>query len=237
MIAEIPAFLIEEDNFHNAWVKAIRTVLCYGSDLVIGGKEERKTVRDACILFSLTGKAIKQIEAKELHPQFPFKRVNEYCREFTSDFLREYKLKSFKERFTYLYLERLTEYKTDTGIIDQLRILRTCLAEQIKENITSNRCQAITWYTSDVHVRSPPCAQRIQIRYIPEKMVDVHLTWRSRDLFTAWQLNLICFIELLNREVVKPNDCRIVRIIDYNDSLHIYKRDLEEARKINFAPL
>jgi len=63
---------IEERNFHNAWAKAIHAILNKGTDLVIGGGDERKPIKDSCMLISLTGNAIKQIEARELHPQYPF---------------------------------------------------------------------------------------------------------------------------------------------------------------------
>ena len=42
---------------------------------------------------------------------------------------------------------------------------------------------------------------------------------------------------MLNREVIKPNNCQIVRIIDFSDSLHIYKTNFEEARKVKLIPV
>jgi thymidylate synthase len=234
------AQLIEERNFHNAWAKAIRAVLSKGVDLVIGGGDERKPIKDSCMLLSMTGSAIKQIEAHELHPQYPFRRIEEYCNEFTRPFLEEYRSKPVKERFTYLYFERLAHYEALSGSSssDQLALLKDALADQIKHHITSNRAQAITWYVPfDIGRSSPPCLQRIQIRYIPENTVDVHLTWRSRDLFTAWQSNIVCITEMLNREVIRPNNCQIVRIIDYSDSLHLYARDIEDAKKVKLVPV
>ena len=234
------ANLIEERNFHNAWAKAIHAVLSKGADLVIGGGDERKPIKDSCMLISMTGTAIKQIEAHELHPQYPFRRIEEYCNEFTRPFIEEYRSKPVNERFSYLYFDRLTHYEpaSSSNRSDQITLLKNALADQIKENITSNRSQAITWYVPlDIQRSSPPCLQRIQIRYIPENNVDVHLTWRSRDLFTAWQSNIVCIIEMLNREVIKPNNCRIVRIIDYSDSLHIYARDIEDAKKVKLVPV
>ena len=192
------------------------------------------------MLISMTGNAIKQIEARELHPQYPFKRVEEYCNEFTRAFLEEYSSKPEKERFSYLYFERLAHYEapSSSSSSDQIALLKDALADQIKQNITSNRAQAITWYVPyDIQRSSPPCLQRIQIRSIPENKVDVHLTWRSRDLFTAWQSNIVCIIEMLNREVLRPNNCQIVRIIDYSDSLHIYARDIEDAKKVTLVPV
>ncbi|MHC1623080.1 MAG: thymidylate synthase [Candidatus Methanospirareceae archaeon] len=234
------ANLIEERNFHNAWTKAIHAVLRKGADLVIGGADERKPIKDSCMLICMTGMAIKQIEARELHPQCPFRRIEEYCNEFTRAFLEEYRSKPVNERFSYLYFDRLVHYEptSSSDSSDQITLLKDALADQIKENITSNRSQAITWYVPlDIKRSSPPCLQRIQIRYIPENNVDVHLTWRSRDLFTAWQPNIVCIIEMLNREVIKPNNCQIVRIIDYSDSLHIYARDIEDAKKVKLVPV
>lgn len=232
--------LIEERNFHNAWAKAIHAVLKEGPDLVIGGGDERKPIKDSCMLISMTGTAIKQIEARELHPLYPFRRIEEYCNEYTRPFLDEYRSKTETERFSYLYFERLARYEppSSSSRSDQITLLKDALAEQIKQKITSNRSQAITWYVPiDMQRSSPPCLQRVQIRYIPDHTVDVHLTWRSRDLYTAWQSNIICITEMLNREVIKPNNCRIVRIIDYSDSLHLYARDIEDARKVTLVPV
>lgn len=250
---------IEETSFNNAWASAIRMVLANGTDLVIGGAEQRKPIKDSCMMISLTGNAIRQIEAKELHPQFPTKKIvlENYCNEFTMEYLKEYDRKEKEEKFSYLYFDRLVRYLQHVWsegfghsfrLHNQLEILREQLKGQVDANITSNRSQAITWQMADTiyydskrdinpdyESISPPCLQRIQIRYIPENKVDVHLTWRSRDLYTAWQSNIICLIDMLNREVIKPNNCQIARIIDFNDSLHIYKTDIGEARKMNLV--
>lgn len=232
--------LIEEKNFHNAYAKAIQAVLKGGVDLVIGGAEQRKPIKDSCMLISLIGNAIKQINNRELHPQFPTKKthLDKYCEEYTRDFLKDYRKRKPADRFSYLYFERLCNYKHPVHIsIDQLKLMMNGLYGQVKRGITSNRMQVITWYVgSDNETSSPPCLQRIQIRYIPENKVDIHLTWRSRDLYAAWQSNVICLIGMLNREVVKPNNCQIERIIDFSDSLHIYKTDLEEAKKVKLVP-
>lgn len=223
---------IEERNFHNAYAKAIQAVLREGADLVIGGAEHRKPIKDSCMLISLTGNAIKQVESGEIHPQYPFKRVSDYCEEFTFDYLKKHNKIPEKEKFAYLYFERLVSYFG----LDQLTTLRRQLFETREADITSNRFQAITWMPElDSKTVSPPCLQRIQIRYIPKNKVDVHLTWRSRDLYMAWQGNVICLIDMLNREVIKPNNCQIVRIIDFSDSLHIYKTDLDEAKKVKLV--
>ena len=228
------------NNFHNVWTKAIQKVIANGTDLVIGGNEEKKPIRDSCMLISLEGNAIKQIEARETHPQYIFRNVDEYCKEFTREFLEEYRYREEGKKFVYLYYDRLAEYVTRPGDVkeacrsfDQITNLRTALAYQIFNDVTSNRFQAMTWIPEyDSYAKSPPCLQRIQIRYIPNRKVDVHLTWRSRDLYGAWQANVICLIDMLNREVIIPSGCKIDRIVDFSDSLHIYETDLYAASKV-----
>ena len=229
-----PAILISETDFHNAWARAVRNVLRDGKRMTIGDPSEPKPIRDACVLFELTGNAIKQIEARELHPQFPFRHINQYREEFTREYLLEYIQKPKQEQFAYLYFERLALYRS---CFDQMAYLRHRLEMQIDTNISSNRDQAITWDAKqDFNSISPPCLQRIWIRYLGDQSVEVHLTWRSRDLYTAWQANIIAIIDMLNREVIRPNNCRIVRLIDYADSLHIYESD-KEAEQVKPLPV
>lgn len=241
MVQLSPIISIEGTNFHNAWARAVKDVLKIGTDTAIGGREQRKSIKDACILISLTKNAIKQVENKEVHPQFPFKRVDEYCKEFTREFVSEYRKGSRKGKFVYLYGDRLMFWVPIERIewlpaVDQLKNLRDGLAEQRNIGVTSNRCQAITWVPHiDFGVSSPPCLQRIQIRWLPGDYVDIHLDWRSRDLYSAWPVNLVGVIDMLNREVIKPNDCQIARIIDYNDSLHIYKTDIGQAEQVKLV--
>lgn len=228
-----PTILISETSFHNAYARAVRYVLRDGMRMTIGDPSEPKPIRDACILFELTGDALRQIENHELHPQFPFRHVDHYCREFTREYLSKYIKKPEQERFSYLYFERLAMYED----IDQIKCLRERLALQKDAGIASNRDQAITWQPrTDLGSASPPCLQRIQIRYLGNDNVDVHLTWRSRDLYTAWQANIIAIIDMLNREVIHPNQCRIVKLIDYSDSLHIYESE-SGAEKVKLLPV
>jgi thymidylate synthase len=186
----------------------------------------------------MTGNAIQQIEEQQIHPQYPFKMVKQYCDEFTREYLEKYKTLEEDKKFEYLYFERLTEYDGGWGA-DQLYDMKAGLEEQIIDGIQSNREQAITWVPygciEDVHSKSPPCLQRIWMRYGGDNAVDVHMDWRSRDLYNAWQSNIIALCGMLNREVVRPNGCEIARIVDYSDSLHIYKADIEAAKKVEPA--
>ena len=231
--------LIKETNFANAWARAVRYVLRDGVQMVIGDTTEPKPIRDICATIELTGDAINQIVNHELHPRYPFRHVGFYCDEFTRDYLAQYTEKPEQERFTYLYFDRLAMYgNVFHGTIDQITALKMSLADHIKSGMSSNREQSITWKPMhDVGNPASPCLQRIWIRYLGDQSVEVHLTWRSRDLYTAWQANLIALVDMLNREVIHPNNCRIVKLVDYADSLHIYESDVAAATEVKLGPV
>lgn len=217
---------IKETNFHNAWARAIKFVLDEDCDIIFGDAKEQKRALDSCQKIILTKEAIEQIQNREIHPQCPFRQIDQYCQEYTREYLKNYHWKSDKERFEYLYFERLVEP------IDQLAAMRKQLSGI---RVRSNRCQAVTWRVEeDMDKRSPPCLQRIQLIYY-DQGIDVHLSWRSRDLFGAWQPNIIALVDMLNREVVWPNGLRIARIVDDNNSLHIYDYDVREAKAVRYV--
>lgn len=234
-----PTILIKATDFSAAWARLVRHVLRDGVKAVIGDHEDPKPVLDTCSVVELTGGAIRQIENQEIHSDYPFKHIGQYCEEFTRDYLSQYIDSTMSERFSYLYFERLAMYNTGhySPSIDQLTKIRDNLVSQVHTNVTSNRCQAITWQVSDdILSDSPPCLQRIQVRYLGNSAVAVHFNWRSRDCFTAWQANIIALVSMLNREVIRPNKCHIAKIVDYSDSLHIYQSDVAAAANVKLVP-
>ena len=227
---------IEEKNFANAWARAVRKVLRDGTDMVIGNTIEPKPIRDgSAALIEMSGNAIKQIEAREIHPQYPFRFIDQYCDEYTPEFQEKFmNAESETIRFAYTYYDRLT-YRAD---VNQLDMMRYGLKEQITSGIFSNRNQATTWIPAiDSGHPAAPCLQRVWIRYLGDNKVEVHLTWRSRDLFTAWQANIIAIIDMLNRDVIRPNGCKIVRLVDFSNSLHIYNSDITAAWAVEQVPI
>jgi len=224
---------IEAIDFPNAWVALCKTIAFEGDERVIGGGQERKTIKDAVTITVLREQACQQVLQKVIHSKNPFKRVDEYLNEFTRIWLLEYYTRPKKEQFVYTYIDRLTSEILFS--MDQLHVLKEELATQMKEVITSNRVQAITWIPSmDCYSRTPPCLQRVVVRYLGKYEVDLHLTWRSRDCYNAWAVNVVALADCINREVVQPNNCRIVRIVDFNDSLHVYKGDWAQAKKLEY---
>jgi thymidylate synthase len=139
------------------------------------------------------------------------------------------------------------ERKPYTKAIDQIKIIRDKICERIKkggECLVSNRDQAITWTPErDLFVKEDqPCLQRVQFfiysfpviegdKIIPGKG-EVHISWRSRDLYAAWNSNLVALILFLKKEIFDPNNIKIIRVVDFCSSLHIYEGDWEAAGKI-----
>ena len=131
-------------------------------------------------------------------------------------------------RWTYTYHERLFEYKTEDGVVDQINYI----IEKLSRTGYSRRAQAITWNPKlDPPTDDPPCLQRIWGRLCDNGkggyVFNMNTHWRSRDLFKAWFENVIALTTLMRKiaeriseKVKKP--VRLGRYVDINDSLHIY---------------
>jgi thymidylate synthase len=234
---------ISEQNFHQAWWKAIQNVLKQKSQLTFGSLREPKYALDSTQLIELTGHAVNQVLNGEIHPQSTFKALDSYKREFTYEYLKEYNQKPTKEQFDYLYMDRLAQNISscdritdvdDLGIANQIGFLDGSISQQKRNQISTNYALATTWYADfdGGEVCSSPCLQIIQIRWNPGDLIDMHLIWRSRDLYNAWQANIVAIADMINRECILPNDCKLARITDYSTSLHIYEGDVEQAKKI-----
>lgn len=221
-----PVLQFDANDFNVAWERAIHNVLVSGTQITFGGNDEKKKALDTVQTIVLNYNAVDQVLRKEIHPLFPFRMVDQYVKEFTPEFLETYQNTPENDRFDYIYYDRLNHD-------DQINHMRYNLEKQIASDIISNRNQMITWVPKvDQYVSATPCLQRIRIRYEGNDNVSVHMDWRSRDLFNAWQVNLIGILNMIYREIIEPNDCRIDRIIDRNDSLHIYKNDITAAANV-----
>ncbi len=159
------------------------------------------------------------------------------------------------------YYNKTPDIYDNGGFIDQLKVLRERISDKIAkggECLVSNRDEAITWIPDrDLFVpEDQPCLQRLQIfvyeypkkppfeknHYPPlyEKSyrgkAEFHCMWRSRDLFAAWNSNMIGLIKMMNREIFEPNNLELIRVVDFCNSLHIYESDWESASKIKTLP-
>ncbi len=147
----------------------------------------------------------------------------------------------------------------DDYFIDQLKVTRENIAKRIEkggECLVSNRDQAITWIPDrDMFINEDqPCLQRLLIlvyeyphfglnkeegnqQTLFKGKAEFHATWRSRDLYSAWNSNMTALINMLNKEIFEPNNLELIRVIDFCNSLHIYESDWEQAKLVKPAIL
>lgn len=253
-----PICHIKSKDFNQAWVEILQNCI-RGKEIIFGDAKNPKKARDTVQDIILEGNAITQILNNQIHPNSPFKLTTQYRNEFNQTFLDDQDAKDPKDRFVYTYYDRFTRYPVESQLIqshssslfhrliacfvnqprlcvptiNQLTALRRDLKEQIHTGIATNRSQLITWRPSvDIGHPASPCLQRCRVRYEGDLQVSIHLNWRSRDAWGAWQPNLIGIINSIFTEVVQPNNCTIVIIYDVNDSLHIYDTSIPEVLQL-----
>jgi len=237
--------IIETESFGNAWWRALRHVKIHGKEIHFGGKfkdkdqYEKKTAMDVKLCIVLTGNALAEAIEGKLHPQFPTKeKVKEG---YLEEWKRGYDWR--KQGFTYCYEDRIEAYpgtRKVNGVmadnvpikIDQWKLAREDLAQQIATGIQSNRNVIVIGNLSIDRFEipdSPPCLRELWIRFegfidgIP--CVSVHWRFRSRDLGSAWMTNIIGILSAVMREVIEPNGAVIIQVVDDNDSIHVYRGD------------
>jgi thymidylate synthase (methanogen type) len=122
--------------------------------------------------------------------------------------------------------------KIPIEIIDFPRINQIkYIIEKLKEKPYSRRAQAITWrpFVDPFHI-DPPCLQRIYMR-IKDKKLLMQTTWRSRDLFRAWEANVNGMIRI-QKKVAAQLGVQVGHYLDFSNSLHIYGNTISEVKDI-----
>jgi thymidylate synthase (methanogen type) len=103
--------------------------------------------------------------------------------------------------------------------------------EKLKKSPNTRRAQAITWRPySDIISKDPPCLQRLHFRVKNDKLI-LQTTWRSRDLYKAWEANVNAMIRI-QKHVADKLGLEVGEYIDFSNSLHIYGKDIEDVKKL-----
>jgi thymidylate synthase len=212
-------------SFPKAWEEAVKFVRTSPMTIEFGGGSERKPAVDSQTSIILDRNAILDVLAWKVHPSDPFGtpvKISEYLKEYQAGF--------DASRFDYTYRDRLEHGFNH----NQLGILRVGLQTQLQEKLSSNRNIAVLFNPEieNFSGKATPCLNEILIRYEGNNEVSIHTTFRSHDLFQAWESNTIAVITMLNEEIVKPCGCTIKFLSEHNYSLHIYKHNLEQANGI-----
>ncbi|UCD01556.1 MAG: hypothetical protein JSV23_00595 [Promethearchaeota archaeon] len=120
--------------------------------------------------------------------------------------------------------------KIPIGVIEFPRINQIkYILQKLKEKPYSRRAQAITWrpLVDPFHI-DPPCLQRIYMR-IKEGCLIMQTTWRSRDLFRAWEANVNGMIRI-QKNVAEKLGVEVGHYLDFSNSLHIYGNTISEVK-------
>jgi len=124
--------------------------------------------------------------------------------------------------------------KIPIGILNFPRINQVeYIIQKLREKPYSRRAQAITWrpLVDPYHV-DPPCLQRIFMRIKDRKLI-MQTTWRSRDLFRAWEANVNGMIRI-QKYVADQLGVDIGHYLDFSNSLHIYGNTISEVKDMLF---
>ena len=217
-----PTNLIQAVGLADAWAQAVNFVIKNGMMIKT---EYGPMSKDICSLIEIREPYAEPM----LHPQFPTKEL--HVREYLKQWERDYDWK--KQGFEYNYMDRLINYPSRGKDVDQLKAIRDLLPQGV-----SRRRQAITWIPErDLFVKEDqPCLQRLWVRAIGDGNAEMHCMWRSRDLFAAWNSNMVGLLTMIRHEVLAPNNLTLVKVVDFCNSLHIYEADWEAAAKVKPLP-
>jgi len=217
-----PTNLIQAFGLADAWAQAVNFVRKNEMQIKT---EYGPMSRDICSVIEIH----EPFAEPMLHPQFPTKEL--HVKEYLKQWEREYDWK--KQGFEYNYMDRLINYPSRGKDVDQLKAIRDLLPQGV-----SRRRQAITWIPErDLFVKEDqPCLQRLWVRAIGDGNAEMHCMWRSRDLFAAWNSNMVGLLTMIKREVLEPNKLTLVKVVDFCNSLHIYEADWEAASSVKPLP-
>ncbi|HLB71439.1 MAG TPA: thymidylate synthase [Candidatus Methanoperedens sp.] len=217
-----PTNLIHAVGLADAWGQAVNFVMKNGMEIQT---EYGPKSKDICSTIEI----LEPYTEPMLHPQFPTKEL--HVREYLKQWERGYDWK--KQGFEYNYMDRLINYPSRGKDVDQLKAIADLLPQGI-----SRRRQAITWIPErDLFVKEDqPCLQRLWVRALGNGNAELHCMWRSRDLYAAWNSNMVGLVTMIKREVLEPNSLKLVKVVDFCNSLHIYEADWEAASKVKPVP-
>ncbi len=217
-----PTNLIQAVGLADAWAQAVNFVMKHGMEIKT---EYGPMSRDICSVIEIREPYAEPM----LHPQFPTKEL--HVKEYLKQWERDYDWK--KQGFEYNYMDRLINYPSRGKDVDQLKAIKELLPQGV-----SRRRQAITWIPErDLFVKEDqPCLQRLWVRDIGDGNAEMHCMWRSRDLFAAWNSNMVGLLTMIKREVLEPNNLKLIKVVDFCNSMHIYEADWEAASKVKPLP-
>ncbi|HMK47686.1 MAG TPA: thymidylate synthase [Methanocella sp.] len=157
------------------------------------------------------------------HRKDPFcspMRVKYYAQQFKRE-------SAGQHGFEYTYIDRMVNYEG----FDQLK----WMSEQLKNRrYDSKRVQTITWIPKIdcLKKEDQPCFQRIWVYLGRDDRLDVHIHYRSWDMFKAFEANLMGFQELVKDELTGPSGLKMGKLRCFGDNVHIYEDDFQAVEGV-----
>ena len=236
------ATTIIETSAMKAWERAMLFIANSPEKLKFGGGTEVKHALDSQLSIILDKNAVDELLNEQWHPSDPFCSV-ERIKAYKAEYKKGFPADTFDYTYRNILEEGFNFHDNAYGyhIVNQIDILRKGLQKQIDEQMGSNRNVAILFnpVVDNFSGKATPCFNEILVRWEGDKWCSVHTTFRSHDLASAWNSNMLALTEFINEEIVKPCSCKILYWSEHNYSLHIYEYDLHivnEIVKVNRSP-
>ena len=244
---KLPVFHIEAGSIPEAYYHALKAVHSGGHTLRTQydrrnsdgtfldppGKDARVTIRIRdpfaqprfpALSYCERGKYIAEFLGAKDHLVVPYQELLRRVREGGEFEATEW---------PYCYHQRLAAYpRSDGATMDQLELILDKLA---KDPITRRATATTRVPEIDLFMAADmPCLGEVQLRAIEDEkgrlVLNLHATWRSRDLYKAWGDNLIGITNLQARLAARlaEKTGREVLVGPYSEvigSLHIYGQD------------
>ncbi len=209
--SEENVFLVRQKNIGDAWLKALRNIIRFGyHKKTEDGGEQLELIN----LVTVTDEDINNLS---------FKKYYLFTREELNNYFPQILTSNSFEGVEYTYGQRLRNYKS----IDQIEEL----IKKIKKNKNTRRAVGIIWNVlKDLKSSKAPCINLIQA-IIQENKLFLTAYIRSNDIFKAWPLNAYG-LRKLQRMMSEKIGAGVGTLTTISNSAHIYKSDLEKAKKI-----
>jgi thymidylate synthase len=226
MNGNIPVLSVHGRTLPEAWEKAV--LECWRSGALIKTEYDKPgdpPSRDCTMMWSVED----PFAEPRIHRAFPGGLEDlEVYRQEVVDGVHDHWIAPAEGKWTYTYHQRLFDYDTGRGKVNQI----DHLVDKLAEAGHSRRAQAITWNVSlDPATDDPPCLQRVWCRILEDEqgtaVLNMNTHWRSRDAYKAAFMNIFALTDL--QKVIAGRlagrlgrTVRVGRYADLVDSFHIY---------------
>ena len=239
----IPVLFVTGRTLPEAWEKAI--LACWRNGVDVRTEYDHKDSQGNLIDppsrdCTMTVVVAEPFAEPRIHKNFPGgpEELEVYRQEVVDGIHDHWIDHSDPDKWTYTYHERLFAYAPTENINDPAaRKLGTVnqidyVVNKAARTGYSRRVQAVTWMpTADPQTDDPPCLQRLWFRLLPneqgEPVLNLNTSWRSRDAYKAWFMNVYALTDLqriiaerISRKIGRA--VRVGRYMDQSDSFHIY---------------